>query len=86
MIVVRFLCFMAVFYLALHKLIAWLSQKPESKLRWFFGVLTEPLTRPVRALFGPGASSDDLLTRSLFFYGLLWLCLIAVGKILFMPH
>jgi hypothetical protein len=39
----RFLCFMAVFYLALHKIVARLSRKPGSKLLWFFGVLTTPL-------------------------------------------
>lgn len=86
LIILRFLSFMAVFYLALHKLIMRLSQKPESKLRWFFGVLTEPLTRPVRRLVGPGRSDDALLTRSLLFYGLLWVCLVLIDKNLQMPR
>ena len=78
----RFLCFMAVFYLALHKLVARLSQKPSSKLLWFFSVLTAPLTRPVRAWTMPGTSDNQLLTKSLLFYGFLWLCFIVIGRIL----
>ena len=78
---VRFLCFMAMFYLALHKLVFRLSQKPNSKLLWFFSVLTTPLTRPVRAWIMPGASEDQLLSRSLLFYGFLWLCLVLIGRI-----
>ena len=77
----RFLCFMAMFYLALHKLVFRLSQKPNSKLLWFFSVLTTPLTRPVRAWIMPGASEDQLLSRSLLFYGFLWLCLVLIGRI-----
>jgi hypothetical protein len=73
---------MAVFYLALHKIVARLSQKPDSKLRWFFGVLTTPLMRPVRAWIMPGASEDQLLSRALLFYGILWLCLILLGRII----
>ena len=86
LILLRFLSFMAVFYLALHKLIVRVSHKPESKLRWFFGVLTEPLTRPVRRLIGPGPSNDTLLTRSLLFYVCVWLCLVLIDKIFPMPR
>jgi hypothetical protein len=78
--VARFLCFMAVFYLALHKIVA-RSSRPGSKLRWFFGVLTAPLMRPVRAWIMPGASEDQLLSRALVFYGVLWLCLVLLGRI-----
>jgi hypothetical protein len=77
---------MALVYLGLHKLIVRMTRKPESKLRWFFGVLTEPLTHPVRSLFGAGASHDALLTRSLIFYGLLWLCLVVIGRIVLMAR
>jgi len=78
----RFLCFMAIIYLALHKLVARLSQKPNSKLLWFFSVLTAPLTRPVRAWTMPGTSDDQLLSKSLLFYGFLWICFIVIGRIL----
>ena len=82
----RFLCFMAMFYLALHKLVARLSKKPDSRLLWFFGVLTAPLIRPVRALLGPGGSENQLLTKSLFAYGLLWLCFVVLGAMVRPPR
>ena len=71
---------MAVFYLALHKIVARLSQK-HSKLLWFFSVLTAPLIRPVRAWVMPDASDDQLLSRALLFYTLLWLVFIVIGRI-----
>ncbi|HEX5020819.1 MAG TPA: hypothetical protein VFX54_09185 [Candidatus Binatia bacterium] len=77
----RFLCFMAVFYLGLHKIVARLSQKPNSKLLWFFSVLTAPLIRPVRAWVMPGTSEDQLLSRALLFYALLWLLFVVIGRI-----
>lgn len=76
----RFLCFMAVVYLALHKIVSRLSKKPNSKLLWFFSVVTAPLTYPVRAWTLPGMTDDQLLSRSLVFYGLLWLFFIALGR------
>lgn len=72
---------MAVFYLALHKIVARLSQKPNSKLLWFFSVLTAPLIRPVRAWVMPGTSEDQLLSRALLFYALLWLLFVVIGRI-----
>lgn len=80
--VARFLCFMALFYLALHKIAARLSRKPKSKLLWFFGVLTAPLMRPVRGWTMPGVKEGQLLSRALIFYGVLWLCLAALGRII----
>jgi hypothetical protein len=77
----RFFCFLAVFYLALHKIVAHLSRKPSSKLLWFFSVLTAPLMRPVRAFTMPGASDERLLSRALLFYGFLWLCMVAAGRV-----
>ncbi|MDP9128774.1 MAG: hypothetical protein M3N35_00125 [Candidatus Binatota bacterium] len=76
----RFVCFMAVFYLALHKIVARLSRKPESKLLWFFGVLTTPLTTPVKKYSSPDATNDQIVSYSLIFYGLLWLALIFAGR------
>ena len=80
LVLARFLCFMAIFYLALHTLVFRFSQKPNSKLLWFFSVLTAPLTRPVRAWSMPGASENQLLSRSLLVYGFLWLCLVLIGR------
>jgi hypothetical protein len=77
----RFLCFMAVFYLMLHKIVSRLSKNPNNKLLWFFSVITAPLMRPVRAWTMPGTSDDQLLSKSLVFYGFLWLCFIVLGRI-----
>jgi hypothetical protein len=73
---------MALFYLALHKVVSRFSRKPNSKLLWFFSVVTAPLTRPIRVWMMPGASDDHVLSRSLLVYGLLWLGLVALGRIL----
>jgi len=79
-LLLRFLCFMAVFYLALHKIVARSSRKPDSKLLWFFGVLTAPLTLPVKRYSSPDATADQIITYSLIFYGLLWMVLIFAGR------
>lgn len=79
-LLLRFFCFMAVFYLALHKIVARLSRKPESKLLWFFGVLTAPLTLPVKRYSSPDATDDQIVSYSLIFYGLLWMVLIFAGR------
>lgn len=73
---------MAVFYLALHYLVARLSRKPDGKVLWFFAVLTAPLTRPVRAWTINDASNHQLLSKSLLFYLCVWLGLIALSRIL----
>ena len=72
---------MALFYLALHKLVVRLSRKPGSKLLWFFDALTAPLLRPVRGWIMPGASQNQLLSRALIFYSVLWLSLAVLGRI-----
>ena len=77
----RFFCFVAVVYLGLHKIVSRFSTRPDSKLLWFFSVLTAPLTRPVRLWLMPGASDDRLLSGALLCYGLLWLCLVALERI-----
>ena len=73
---------MALFYLALYKIVMRLTRKPNSKLRWFFAVLTAPLMRPVRRWIMPGASEDQLLSRAMLFYGVLWVCFVVIGRIL----
>ena len=80
-ILLRFLCFVAVVYLALHWTVRRLSAKPNSKLLWFFSVVTSPLTRPVKAWITPGATDDRILSVSLLFYGLLWLVAILFERL-----
>ena len=81
-ILLRFLCFVAVVYLALHWTVRRLSAKPNSKLLWFFSVVTSPLTRPVKVWIMPGATDDRILSASLLFYGLLWLATILFERLL----
>ena len=72
---------MAVFYLALHNIVARVSRKPGGKILWFFGILTAPLTSPVRAWGMSDLSDHQVLGRSFLLYLFLWLCLIAVGRL-----
>jgi hypothetical protein len=76
----RFLCFMAVVYLALHAIVIRLISKSDSKLIWFFSVVTDPLTRPVRSWLRHDAPPSHVLFIALIVYGLLWICLIAAGR------
>lgn len=67
---------MAIFYLALHKIVARMSRKPDSKLLWFFGVVTAPLTLPVKKFSNPDATESQIVSYALLFYLLLWLLLV----------
>jgi hypothetical protein len=76
----RFLCFMAVVYLAMHALVSRLISKSDSKLVWFFSVVTEPLTRPVRSCIRRDAPPSHVLAVALVVYSALWICLVAAGQ------
>ena len=71
-VVLPFLLFTAWIYLALHILAARLAG-PDSPLLWFFGVVTGPLTRPVRALLPVGIPERRVRLISLGVYVALWL-------------
>ena len=73
---------MSVLYLVLHNIVYRLSRRPESKLRWFFGLLTGPLTHPVRLWLMPGAADNRVLPAALLVYTLLWVLVIVVEHIL----
>jgi hypothetical protein len=77
----RFLCFVAVVYLALHWTVRRFSVNPNSKLLWFFSVVTAPLTRPVKAWITPGASEDRIISTALIVYGVLWLLIAVIGRL-----
>jgi hypothetical protein len=77
----RFLCFVAVVYLALHWTVRRFSAKPNSKLLWFFSVVTAPLTRPVKAWIKPSATEDRILSAALLFYGLLWMVIVLIERL-----
>jgi hypothetical protein len=81
LLLLRFLCFMAVVYLALHAIIIRLISKSDSKLIWFFSIVTDPLTRPVPFWVRRDAPPSHVILVALVCYGVLWICLIAAGKI-----
>ena len=72
LVLLRFLCFVAVVYLGLHILFSQLISRPDSKVLWFFSILTTPLTWPIRVWLPSEASDSRLRFFALVFYCVLW--------------
>src|SRR5262245_57909324 len=72
-IVVPLVFFMAAIYLALHIVFARFVRTSSSPVMWFFGVVTGPLTRPIRAWLAPGAAESTVRLLALGVYAALWL-------------
>ena len=72
-IVIPLLFFMAAIYLALHILFARFVVGPGSPVLWFFGVVTGPLTRPIRRVLAPGTPDTRVRLVALAVYVILWL-------------
>jgi len=72
-IVIPLVFFMAVIYLALHIVFARFVLTPASSVMWFFGVVTGPLTRPIRAWLAPGTPEPRVRLLALALYSGLWL-------------
>jgi hypothetical protein len=81
LVLLRFLCFVALVYLSLHLIFSRLISKPENKVLWFFSVLTNPLTWPVRAWLMPNVSESRLLFSAVLVYGLLWILAVIFTEI-----
>ena len=73
LVLVAFLGYMAAIYLALHIVVARLNRSPESRLLWFFSVLTRPLTRPVQAFLPPGTPESRVRYLTLGICLVIWL-------------
>jgi uncharacterized protein YggT (Ycf19 family) len=71
-VLVPFLFMMATVYLATHILFARLIVAPQSQVLWFFGTVTGPLTRPVRALLPQGMAEPRVRMIALAVYLVLW--------------
>lgn len=82
LVLVRFLCFVAVIYLGLHIIFSRLISRPDSKVLWFFSVITLPLTWPVRAWLVPGTSESRLRFVALVFYVVLWMLILVATEII----
>ena len=78
---VRFLCFMAVIYLGLHIVFSRLISRSDSKILWFFSIITLPLTWPVRAWLAPGTTESRLRFVALVFYIVLWMVILVATEI-----
>jgi hypothetical protein len=79
-VLLRFVCFIALFYLMLHILVSRFIKKPENKVLWFFSVLTQPLTRPVRAWLAGDMPEQRVRLLALIFYAVLWLIAVALTR------
>ena len=80
-VLLRFICFIALFYLMLHILVSRVIKRPEHKLLWFFSILTGPLTRPVRVWVGGDMPEQRVRWMALMFYGMLWLVAVALTRL-----
>jgi hypothetical protein len=74
----RFLCFMCLLYLALHSILARLIARPDSKVLWFFSVLTSPLIRPLQRWIAPHSPEPHRRLVALMVYGVLWMLITLV--------
>ena len=68
----RFLCFISLVYLGLHMICARLISRPDSKVLWFFSVLTSPLIRPLQMWIAPNSPEPHRRLVALMVYGGLW--------------
>jgi hypothetical protein len=71
-IVIPLVFFMAWVYLGLHVVFARVIADPRSPVLWFFGIVTGPLTRPVRAVLPPATPEPRVRLVSLGVYFILW--------------
>ena len=72
-IVIPLVFFMAAVYLAFHILFARFVVAPGSPVLWFFGVVTGPLTWPIRRFLGAGTPETRVRVVALVVYVVLWL-------------
>jgi hypothetical protein len=72
-IVIPFVFFMAAIYLAVHIVFARFVRTPTSPVMWFLGVVTGPLTRPIRGWLAPGSPESKVRVVALGIYVALWL-------------
>jgi hypothetical protein len=72
---------MSLVYLGLHSLFAWLIARPDSKVLWFFSVLTSPLTRPLQGWIAPDTPESQRRRIALVVYGVLWVLITLVMQI-----
>jgi hypothetical protein len=73
LVLVWFVAYMAAIYVGLHIILARLITTPDSRVLWFFSVVTTPLTAPVRAVLPRGIPDGRLRWITLVLCGAIWL-------------
>jgi uncharacterized protein YggT (Ycf19 family) len=73
LVLLWFLSYTAAIYLALHMVVARVSRAPDSRVLWFFSVVTGPLTRPVRAVLPAGTPEPRVRLVTLVVLVVLWI-------------
>jgi len=86
LVLFRLIAFIGVLYMGLHILVARLSRRPESRLLWFFEVLTGPLTRTVARVAPAGTSPARLRWLAFGACVLLWVAAIVADRTLGGPR
>ena len=79
-LMIRFVAFLAFFYLLLDLLVSRLIKSPESKVRGFFTLVASPLTRPVRSFLPPSATDDQVRFAALGLVGLVWIVVVLASR------
>ena len=73
LVLVWFVAYMAAIYLGLHIVLARFITAPESRVLWFFSVVTTPLTAPVRAVLPRGTPEGRVRWITLALCAAIWL-------------
>lgn len=72
-LVLGFVAYMAAVYLVLHMIFSRFIRSPQSPVLWFFGIVTRPLTAPIRAVVPGGTSEQRVRLIALAAYAVVWL-------------
>lgn len=73
LVLLWFLSYTAAIYLALHIVAARVTRTPDSRVLWFFSVVTGPLTRPVRAVLPADTPEPRVRLATLVVLVFLWI-------------
>ena len=73
LVLLWFLSYTAAIYLALHIVVVRVTRTPDSRVLWFFSVVTAPLTWPVRAVLPAGTPEPRVRLVTLVVLVVLWI-------------
>ena len=79
-LMIRFVAFLAFFYLLLDLLVSRLIKSPASKVRGFFALVASPLTRPIRSFLPPSATDDQIRFTALGLVGVVWVVVVLASR------